>query len=66
MLVRVTEREVVRLIVRDGWFFHHASGSHHIYHHPVKPGRVIVAHHARGRDVPVGTLYAILKQAGLR
>ena len=41
------------------------KGSHKIFRHPVKRGIVIVAGKP-GKDVPRGTLNAILKQAGLR
>ena len=35
-----------------------------IYKHATKPGTVIVSAH-KG-DIPIGTYYSILKQAGLR
>ena len=40
-------------------------GSHPVYHHSTKPGVVIVAGKP-GKDVPPGTLGAILKQARLK
>jgi predicted RNA binding protein YcfA (HicA-like mRNA interferase family) len=39
-------------------------GSHKQFKHPSKPGRVTVPHPKR--DIPVGTLRSIEKQAGLK
>jgi predicted RNA binding protein YcfA (HicA-like mRNA interferase family) len=62
----VTERQLIALIERDGWYLERVRGSHHIYVHPRKPGIVVIARHGKGRDVPVPILLAILKEAGLR
>ncbi|MCS6840143.1 MAG: type II toxin-antitoxin system HicA family toxin [Roseiflexus sp.] len=40
----------------------HIRGSHYHYKHPDKPGRVIVPHPKK--DLPVGTLRSIYRQAG--
>jgi len=58
-------RELIRLIERDGWYMVPAKGGHRQYKHPTKPGRVTVPGNL-GKDVPIGTLYNILKQAGLK
>lgn len=57
-------RDVIRRIEGDGWRLCRTRGSHRQFKHPAKPGKVTVAGSA-GEDVPVGTLRAILKQAGL-
>ncbi len=54
------------LIERDGWKLVRVRGSHNVYKHPTKSGTVVVARHAKGRDVPQPLAIAILKQAGLR
>lgn len=57
-------REAIRLVERDGWRHTRTTGSHRIYHHPIKPGIVVIA----GRpsvDLKPGTWQGILKQAGL-
>jgi predicted RNA binding protein YcfA (HicA-like mRNA interferase family) len=56
----------VALIARDGWKLDRIRGSHNVYKHPTKSGTVVVARHAKGRDVPLPLVIAILKQAGLR
>ncbi|MEO6043407.1 MAG: type II toxin-antitoxin system HicA family toxin [Tepidiformaceae bacterium] len=57
-------REVVTLLQRDGWCLHSIQGSHRQFKHPRKPGRVTVPGH-RSKDLAVGTLSSILRQAQL-
>jgi predicted RNA binding protein YcfA (HicA-like mRNA interferase family) len=59
----MTVREVSKLLRDDGWFMYEQNGSHVQFKHPVKKGRVTVPNH-KG-DLKKGTLYSILKQAGL-
>jgi predicted RNA binding protein YcfA (HicA-like mRNA interferase family) len=58
-------REVLRLLVDDGWYLARTKGSHQQFKHPTKPGLVTVAGQA-GDDLAPGTLNSILKQAGLK
>ncbi|MGC1782495.1 MAG: type II toxin-antitoxin system HicA family toxin [Acidobacteriaceae bacterium] len=58
-------RDLILLIEADGWRLDTTRGSHRQFEHPVKRGKVTVAGQP-GKDVPVGTLRSILKQAGLR
>ncbi len=58
-------REVIRMIVKDGWYLVPSKGGHRQYKHPNKPGRVTIPGNL-GKDVPIGTLNSILKQAGLK
>jgi predicted RNA binding protein YcfA (HicA-like mRNA interferase family) len=63
-LPSVTARELLRALRRDGWAQVRQRVSHVVFRHSVKSGRVVVAVHV-GQIVPVGTLEAILDQAGL-
>lgn len=56
-------REVEALLLRDGWRFKGAKGSHNQYIHPTKKGKVTIPKH--GGDLDPGTVKSILKQAGL-
>lgn len=56
--------EVLSLLRADGWYEVAIKGSHVQLKHPFKPGRVTVPHPKR--DVPIGTLKSIEKQAGLK
>ncbi len=58
----MTSRDVISRLKKDGWVLVHVRGSHYQFKHPTKPGRVTVPHPKR--DLPVGTLRSIFKQAG--
>jgi predicted RNA binding protein YcfA (HicA-like mRNA interferase family) len=58
----MTSREVIARLKHDGWVLVNVRGSHHQFKHPEKPGRVTVPH--PDRDLPVGTLRNIFRQAG--
>lgn len=55
-------REVIRRLEAEGWVLCHAKGSHRQYRHPARTGKVTVPHPKR--DLPVGTLRNIYRQAG--
>jgi predicted RNA binding protein YcfA (HicA-like mRNA interferase family) len=57
-------REIIRKLKEAGWFEVAHVGSHKQFKHATKPGRVTVP--APRKDVPVGTLRSIEKQAGIR
>ena len=57
--------EVVRLLEKNGWVLKTQKGSHKQFVHPKKPGKITVADHGK-KEIPPGTLNAILKQAGLK
>ena len=60
----MNSREIIRQLKKDGWYEVNQVGSHKQFKHPAKAGRVTVPH--PNRDVPVGTLRSIEKQAGIR
>jgi len=60
----VNSRDVIAALEADGWREVAQKGSHKQFRHPTKPGRVTVVHPKR--DIPVGTLRSIERQAGLR
>jgi predicted RNA binding protein YcfA (HicA-like mRNA interferase family) len=61
---RVTARETVRALHRDGWYDDAQVGSHLSLRHPTKPGKVIVPIHT-GRTLKPALLAQILKDAQL-
>jgi predicted RNA binding protein YcfA (HicA-like mRNA interferase family) len=58
----VKSREIIKMLRDDGWELHHVKGDHHQFKHPTKPGKVTVPHPSR--DLPMGTLRSIFRQAG--
>jgi len=57
-------RDIIRELEADGWRFVGASGSHHHFKHPLKPGKVTIPHPRR--DLHPKTLRSIYRQAGLK
>lgn len=56
--------DITRKLQRAGFVFRrHTGGSHQIWTHPVTGARATVPFHSR--DVPVGTVRAIIRQSGL-
>jgi predicted RNA binding protein YcfA (HicA-like mRNA interferase family) len=60
----MNSRDVIAALQKDGWVQVAQKGSHVQIKHPAKPGRVTVPHPRK--DVPLGTLRSIEKQAGVR
>ena len=58
-----TPKEIVRILQEKGFNLDRSKGSHHIFFHPIKKTRVVVPMHKR--DLPKGTFFSILKQAGI-
>lgn len=58
-------REILELLLNDGWYLVNQEGSHRQFKHPAKKGRVTVAGNPN-HDLPAGTLNSILKQAGMK
>ncbi|HEX6190116.1 MAG TPA: type II toxin-antitoxin system HicA family toxin [Pyrinomonadaceae bacterium] len=58
-------RDLIKLLERDGWYLVRTKGSHHQYKHSTKAGIITVPGNP-GKDMAIGTLNNILKQAGLK
>jgi predicted RNA binding protein YcfA (HicA-like mRNA interferase family) len=57
-------RKIIAALKADGWHQVSQAGSHVQLKHETKRGRVTVPHPKR--DMPIGTLKSIEKQAGIR
>jgi predicted RNA binding protein YcfA (HicA-like mRNA interferase family) len=55
-------REIIKRLRDDGWILVRTKGSHHQFRHPKRVGLVTVPHPKR--DIPLGTVKSIFKQAG--
>ena len=58
-----TAKEIIKLLKQKGFELDRVKGSHHIFIHSVRKNRVVVPMH--NRDIPIGTFFSILKQAGI-
>ncbi len=60
----MNSRTVLRKLAEAGWVLQRVTGSHHQFKHVTKPGFVTVPHPKR--ELPIGTVKSIEKQAGVR
>lgn len=58
----MNSRDIIAKLKDDGWVLDRVSGSHHQFKHPITPGLVTVPHPRK--DVVIGTLRSVYKQAG--
>jgi predicted RNA binding protein YcfA (HicA-like mRNA interferase family) len=56
--------DIISALKADGWGQVAQKGSHVQFKHPTKKGRVTVPHPKK--DIPIGTLRSIEKQAALK
>lgn len=61
--MRMNSREVISALQAAGWYEVRQKGSHKQFRHDVKIGLVTVPHPKK--DLPIGTLRSIARQAGL-
>lgn len=59
----LTPKDIVRILMQKGFILDRTRGSHQIWLHPSSRKRAVVPMH--NKDIPTGTLYSILKQAGI-
>ena len=55
--------DLIRELKAAGWVLDRVRGSHHVFKHLDRPGRVVVPHPKK--ELGVGLVAAIRKQAGL-
>ncbi len=60
----MNSKEIIKKLTEGGWYQVKITGSHHHFKHPIKKGKVTVPHPKK--DIPLGTLISIEKQAQLK
>jgi predicted RNA binding protein YcfA (HicA-like mRNA interferase family) len=58
----MNSKEIIKRLEEDGWMCVGGKGDHRKFSHPSKPGHVVVP--CPRKDVPIGTLRNIYRQAG--
>jgi len=58
-----TPRQIIKSLEKKGFVLDRSKGSHRIYYHSGTKRRVVVPFHKK--DLPRGTFFEILKQAGI-
>lgn len=56
--------EIEKILLKDGWYFKNAKGSHNHYVHPTKKGKVTIPNHPG--DIHPNIIKSILKQAEIQ
>ena len=54
---------VIKVLVKNNFIFVRSKGSHSIYKN--EKVTIIIPYHGLNREIPIGTLLAIIKQSGL-
>lgn len=57
--------ELERFLKKNGCYFLQDGTNHEIWYSPVSSSEFLVPRH-RGQEVPTGTFYKILKDAGIK
>jgi len=57
-------KELISLLIRDGWILRGVRGSHHVYIHPTRAGHISIP--VGHKDLGIGLLEKLLKQSGLK
>lgn len=58
-------QDLIKVLKKNGWVEVRQSGSHKIFKHAGKKDALSIPYH-KGKEIPTGTLNAILKRAGLK
>lgn len=60
---RYKVKEILKMLIRDGWYLKNKEGSHRQFVHPVKKGKVTI--NGKPNDtIDQNNIYSIFKQAG--
>ncbi len=59
----MSSKQLIQLLLREGWKLRGSKGSHHVFVHAIKLGHICVPHPKK--DLGVGLVQKLLKQAGI-
>ena len=62
-LPALTSKRLIKILEKSGFQLDHKTGSHFIFYHSSSKRITVVPQH--NKDLPKGTLLAILKQSGV-
>jgi len=62
--MKINAKELIKVLEHNGFVFKRSKGSHRIYSNVDKNKTVVVPFHGN-KNMPKGTFFAILKQAGI-
>lgn len=59
-----SSREVIQILIQNGWHEFGCDGDHHNFKHPTIKGKTTVTHPRK--DIPIGTLKSISRLTGIK
>ncbi len=62
-LSSMNPKKIIKILEKNGFVLDRVKGSHKIYYNEKTNKRVVVPFHKK--DLPIGTLFEILRQAGI-
>ncbi|MCF8296538.1 MAG: type II toxin-antitoxin system HicA family toxin [Saprospiraceae bacterium] len=62
--MNLSAKKLIQILLKNGFIFKRAKGSHQVYYNEKSNKTVIVPLHGN-KDLPKGTFFTIIKQAGL-
>jgi len=62
--MNLSAKHLIKILENNKFDFKRSKGSHHIYYNRITNKTVVVPKHGN-KDLPKGTFFAILKQAGI-
>lgn len=62
--MNLSAKYLIKILEKNGFLFKRSKGSHHVYYNSITNKTVIVPLHGN-KDLPKGTFFAILNQAGI-
>lgn len=62
--MNLSPRFLIKLLEQSGFVFKRSKGSHHLYFNSTTDKTIVVPIHG-SKDLPKGTFYGVLKQAGI-
>ena len=58
-----TPKQLIKFLEKNGFALDHITGSHYIFYNSINRKRAVVPYHTK--NLPKGTLRAILRQTGI-
>lgn len=59
-----SSREIIKILIEDGWYEIGCVGDHNQYKHHTKKGKTTITNPVK--DIPIKTLKSIEKQSGVK
>lgn len=63
--MNLSPKSLIKILENNGFLFKRSKGSHHVYYNSATNKTAIVPVHGN-KDLPKGTYFGILKQAGVK